>query len=164
MQWHDRPLLSSEWSGARGGIGLKVVEEPRSNNTASSELSSGRGARQEFDSEAREKDTTDRPTAEQSAISRFSAPSLGPLLTERKTPQLICPGPTTSLARNRTHYGCRGWGMRVTPICGWFVVPLYVQATPTKTIQPLFRLTRRMLTCFVSNFFLADCVHSVAPS
>ena len=31
-------------------------------------------------------------------------------------------------------------------------------------MQPLFRLPRRMLTCFVSNFFLADCVHSVALS
>ena len=43
--------------------------------------------------------------------------------------------------------------MRVTPICGWFVVPLYVQATPTKTIQPLFRLPLEDVDLFRVKLF-----------
>ena len=61
MQWHDRPLLSSEWSGVRGRIGLKVVVEPGSNNTASSELSSRRGKARVRLRDQRETLPTDRP-------------------------------------------------------------------------------------------------------
>ena len=120
QQWHDRPLLSSEWTDRRTvealpcflrGIGPKV-EEQRSNNTTSSELSSGRGG-DDGGEEARV--GLGEPETPQSAISPFPTPLA---CLRAKNVSINLPG----AARHPLKSNPLLLGMRATPICGSFLI------------------------------------------